>query len=273
MEADSIFDVVKRLHFITPFRDFWFRGSSNIDYGLLPGIIWREAMDRESTYVHKFLVRYQAYTDKSVSNPWERYALMQHHGLPTRLIDWTSSPFNALFFALNQDPDKNTDRVIWMLDPRSFNKYFHDSESIICPAVLESTEIRIDENDKNSKTWNVDSYLPQILDKHDHYKLPEKPIAMDSPFSNKRLAAQHGRFTLHGSNTESLDSQLKGCPDDKVLSAIILKTKDRLPQFVEQLDSIGINEETIYQDLDSMVRNIIRLDSRDDWMHKVDLTN
>ena len=168
IEADSIFDVVKRLHYITPIKDFWFRGSSNIDYGLLPGIIWREAMDREGTYVHNFLVRYQAYTDKSVSNPWERYALMQHHGLPTRLLDWTSSPLNAIFFALNQDPDKNTDRVIWMLDPRSFNKYFHDSESIICPAVLESTEIRIDENDKNSKTWNVDSYLPQILDKHDH---------------------------------------------------------------------------------------------------------
>jgi hypothetical protein len=77
-------------------------------------------------------------------------------------------------------------------------------------------------------------------------------------FSNKRLAAQHGRFTLHGMNVESLHTQLTDCKKDRVLSAFILKTEGRLSKFKDQLYKLSVNEETIYQDLDSMIREIIR---------------
>ena len=262
-EVGSIYEILELMNYVTPHRDLWFRGSAKLDYGLLPGIVWRKDTEFESNYIHKFLVGYQAYIEKPITEPWEQYALMQHHGLPTRLLDWSSSPLTALYFALHQDPDWDGDRVVWMLDPRGFNDHFHGFESILCPAVMASTEIKNKDASEGEESWNLNSYLPKILDKYDHYNLPDPAIAIDSPFSNKRLAAQHGRFTLHGANCDSLDKQLEACSNERILSAFILKTAGKLPEFKEQLYSLRVTEETIYQDLDSMVNEIIRIETKD----------
>lgn len=262
-EVDSIYEVLELMNYVTPYKDLWFRGSAKLDYGLLPGLVWRGDTKFESNYVHKFLVGYQAYIEKPITDPWEQYALMQHHGLPTRLLDWSSSPLTALYFALHQDPNWDGDRVVWMLDPREFNNHFHGIESILCPAVMVSTEIKDKDASEGDESWNLNSYLPEILDKYDHYNLPNSAIAIDSPFSNKRLAAQHGRFTLHGENSESLHKQLEGCSNERVLSAFILKTSGKLAEFKEQLYSLRVTEETIYQDLDAMVKEIIRIETKD----------
>lgn len=261
-EVCSIYEVLELLNKVTRYTDLWFRGSAKLDYGLLPGLVWREDTKYESNYIHKFLVGYQAYIDKPVTNPWEQYALMQHHGLPTRLLDWSSSPLSALYFALHQDPEWDGDRVFWVLEPRGFNSHFHGFDAILCPAVLASTEIKDKDASESENSWNLNSYLPHILDQDDNYNLPNAAIAIDSPFSNKRLASQHGRFTLHGKNKDSLHKQLEGCPNEKILSAFILKTAGKLPDFKEQLYSLRVTEETIYQDLDSMVREIVRLETK-----------
>jgi len=260
-EVNSIFEFLELINNLTPYRDFWFRGAAKLEYGLLPGLLWRKDQKFESNYIHKFLVGYQAYLDKPITNPWEQYALMQHHGLPTRLLDWSSSPLSALYFALHQDPLWKGDRVVWMLDPRSFNKHFHGFESLLCPAVMASTEIMENDSAVEGKSWNLNKYLPKILDSLDHYDIPEHAIAIESPFSNKRLAAQHGRFTLHGTNSDSLHAQLENS-DDIVLNAFILRTENNLEKFKEQLYGLKVTQETIFQDLDSLVREIVRSETK-----------
>ena len=107
---------------------FWFRGHRSRAWSVSPSI-WRDYdKNAKRNFTNRFCVRaatrYQSLPAYDQDALW--LSLMQHYGLPTRLLDWSRSPLVAAYFAVEAyifDQEREPeDAVIWMLDPHVLNK-------------------------------------------------------------------------------------------------------------------------------------------------------
>lgn len=120
-----------------------------------------------------------------IKDSWERLSFMQHYGVPTRLLDWTTNLNIALYFAISHAERSGTgDPCIWILNPYKLNE-LHAGDRVIYDAVD-----------------NVDfDYYEAALAARNGSPFPNRaPIALRPSWSNPRIRLQSGCFTFHGSD-------------------------------------------------------------------------
>jgi hypothetical protein len=102
-------------------QPIWYRGQEKVNWGLAPTIARaRGGITAEIPLITRFKQNALPLLDERPANEWEWLFVMRHHGVPTRLLDWTESPLTALYFAVHRAP--NSDGAIWGLLPIALNE-------------------------------------------------------------------------------------------------------------------------------------------------------
>jgi len=163
---------------------------------------------------------------------------MQHHGAPTRLLDWTESPVIALYFAVRDNPGYY-DSAVWMLDPYELNRRVISKKEIIAPSASGA-------NPRDTK--RVAPWLPERWSKK---AVPELPLAIFPTHIARRISSQRSCFTIHGSDENGFSRFTDGP------SACVKRVT--IPGFVVQsirtdLQHLGIDDTTIFPDLEGLGR-------------------
>lgn len=119
LDVDStktLLDHASRCYF-TEARGQWvFRGHSDINYKLIPSVgrghhTSRSFAKYERSLFDMFRREAHGFLPTVPKEEWEWLSLAQHHGLPTRLLDWTNNPLVALYFAVEQSTNADGEMV------------------------------------------------------------------------------------------------------------------------------------------------------------------
>lgn len=254
-----------------------FRGVENYKYDLLPSI-YRNDIHIVKTEGRKQKIKNNKYLEYGkekdilynfkneaasfIPNIWEGNILRwleyaQHYGLPTRLLDWTSNPLVALFFACNNG---NEDGTVYILHVKNYNTF------------------RNNENNDNNIHEPGDETINSIVEKSITEKeLYQFPLIYIPPYFDIRMSAQTSYFMVWGEIKKSLDEILENktvtsnlvsdfengekafteIEQESILFKIQI-SKYCKQKIIRQLDMVGINEKTLFPGLDGVGKYLER---------------
>ena len=216
----------------------WYRGEENAEGTLIPSIQRsKRRLDVERYITNDFYIRARQITENPPAK--HNYAawvsLMQHYGLPTRMLDWSESPLIAAFFATETYRSTgNLDASVWVLAPDLLNER-EGFGRCIYPIDADTTQ---------------EMLLPAFKHNHHNPELVYRILACSSTENNLRMYSQHANFTVHNSLRHLEDI----CQDNMLYKIII--PSSRKEYFIQSLRAFGITESFVYPDLEHISKDL-----------------
>jgi len=259
-QMGGISELVRRVSEIRNLAEFaghsiYFRGQRKQDK-LLPHLMRHSDKMRgkkeNNLYCNCWVMGCQEF--RTAHNSWEVLGIMQHHGIPTRLLDWTSSLINAVYFAIcdcqdceaqcHKRPDAGRregchgNPVVWLLAPKRMHEF------LASPPNLTAFTIGID---------SVQDYAEVFVrtNTQEIWNYQDGPIFVEIPWNDPRMKSQKGYFTFHAD-----DRPLEEIRPESVRCIEI--DNEWKSEILDEFDAMGISEYDVFADLESLSRHLRR---------------
>ncbi|MBV9990700.1 MAG: FRG domain-containing protein [Alphaproteobacteria bacterium] len=238
--ADQWNDDIRRFR-----SNYAYRGINRADYKLTTSLM---RMGKPYPKMEQNLLKqFQKYAHKHVverDTEWHWLSIAQHHGLPTRLLDWTYSPYNALHFATCALDDFKADGAVWMVDFVGAHQLLQYSER----ALLTEYGANIFSMDMLTRTM-------ENLEKLDsrHASSFDCAIFFEPPTIDDRIINQFAYFSVLSDPQLAFDDWLelpyvkRKVASKKIVIPAALKWEVR-----DKLDQANINERILLTGLDGL---------------------
>ena len=238
---------------------YLYRGLSNSAFNLATTLQrnCKEKKDIMEPVILRNFTKYATIEDPKVGESvWRQMIVGQHHGLPTRLLDWSYSVLVALHFATSGEPLDTMgdhDCAMWRIDIEELNQKLPDRYQ----------KILKNENAHLLTVDMMDKLIPENTDVLQTYdgEMKASALALIEPLSiDQRIVSQYSYFSVipsqmeHGDDALGIEEFLK-TTDNTIKYVIDKSLKWRIR---DMLDQMNMNERTVFPGMDGVTKWLAR---------------
>lgn len=248
---------------------FYFRGHSDHEgFSLTPSIYREKEWIENEHRMFREIIMKCPNDFVHVNSAFEKLVRMQHYSLPTRLLDLTTNPLAALFFAVNENPDKDAEVLIFRIPKKEVKYYDSDTISILTNIAKRPEDFEIESiKGKTKAQFNKQkqiTYLHHEIKEEKPYFAPvivesdlESVVCVKPKLDNPRIIRQDGAFFVFGiKGKKSIPATVPESYRLTTESYRLIINKSGKEKILGQLATLGINEATMYPEIDTVSKYI-----------------